>query len=151
MSSPRKASNLVVVAGIEVVNVGTGILQISLSWNIVDDIDLWVTDPSGFRIYYGDKKSIATGGELDRDDVDSFGPENIFWKEGAPPGTYKVEVNYFAGSGVADYIVTVNAPTISAQQSGYAKQYTGTLNSVGDTDLIVEIEKHEDGTLTFSR
>ena len=126
---------------IEVVSVGTGILQISLSWNIVDDIDLWVTDPSGFRIYYGDKKSIATGGELDRDDVTSFGPENIFWKQGAPDGNYKVEVNYYAGSGPADYIVTINVP-------GFARQFTGTLNGVGETHLIADILKQGDH-LTF--
>ena len=136
---------------IEVVNVGTGILQISLSWNIVKDIDLWVTDPSGFRIFFGDKISAATGGELDRDDVDSFGPENIYWKEGAPPGTYKIEVNYYAGTGAADYIVTVNAPAIGANTEGYARQYTGTLYSVNETHLIVTLEKHPDGTITFSR
>ena len=126
---------------IEVVSVGTGILQISLSWNIVKDIDLWVTDPSGFRIYYRAKKSPATNGELDRDDVDSFGPENIFWKQGAPDGPYKVEVNYYAGSGAADYIVTINVP-------GFARQFTGTLNRVGETHLIANLIKQGDN-LTF--
>ncbi len=122
---------------IEVVSVGTGILQISLSWNIVDDIDLWVTDPFGFKIYYGDKKSVASGGELDRDDTNSFGPENIFWKQGSPDGDYKVEVNYYAGSGAADYIVTINAP-------GFAQQFTGTLNYVGETHLIADLTKEGD-------
>ena len=126
---------------IEVEGVGTGILQMSLSWNIVDDIDIWVTDPSGFRIYYADKISHATGGELDRDDVDSFGPENIFWKQGAPDGNYKVEVNYYAGWGAADYIVTINAP-------GFARQFTGTLNHVGETHLIANLTK-QGNNLTF--
>ena len=138
----RQTSNFLDTV-INLEEVGTGTLQISLSWNEVDDIDLWVTDPSGFKIFYADPVSAATGGELDRDDVDSFGPENIFWTQGAPDGDYKVEVNYYAGSGAADYIVTINAPN-------FAQQFTGTLNGVGETDLIANLSK-QGSSITLTR
>ncbi|NDV96525.1 hypothetical protein D0T84_16615 [Dysgonomonas sp. 521] len=39
--------------GINVVEAGTGSLQVSLSWNLDDDVDLHVFEPDGTEIYYG--------------------------------------------------------------------------------------------------
>lgn len=75
-----------------------GVLHFSLNWNTNDtDIDLWVTDPSGEKIYYANNTS-ASGGYLDRDDTDGFGPENIYFRRNAPDGIYKVEADYYAPS-----------------------------------------------------
>ena len=44
----------------------TGDVQVTLRWNTTDDLDLWVTDPFGDRVYYGNSQ-VASGGQLDVD------------------------------------------------------------------------------------
>ncbi|MFH1194708.1 MAG: hypothetical protein V1720_03285 [bacterium] len=131
---------------ISVQRLGTGALQISLSWNTDEtDLDLWVTDPSGFRIYYGDTLS-TTGGKLDRDDTDGYGPENIFWKDSAPDGEYKVQVDYWDDEGgqKTDFVVTVSNGITS-------KQWQDSFNSDYDpTKLVVTITK-SGNNLTFRK
>ena len=134
---------------IGLVKVGTGALQVSLAWDSTPDIDLWITDPSGIEIYYRHKSS-PTGGELDLDDRDGFGPENIYWTQDAPDGVYKIEVDYYHGSGKdgqpggtgpTDYTVTING-------LGSHRVFVGSLNTHGDRDLVVEIVK-QGSSLTF--
>jgi hypothetical protein len=86
----------------------TGVIQIGLSWNSTADIDLHVIDPFGEEIYYNHPSS-ASGGYLDRDDTDGFGPENIYWTENIPDGQYKVFLVYFGPSDgpVTDFTVRV--------------------------------------------
>lgn len=114
-----------------VVTVGTGEVQVSISWDTNADVDLHVVEPSDEEIYYGHRTS-ATGGELDLDSNVgcAAGPqnENITWESGAPSGTYIVRVDYFSDCDHAttNYVVTV-------RRSGHATQtYTGTLNAPGD-------------------
>lgn len=77
---------------------GDGDVKFTLTWDNDTDLDLYVTEPSGDTIWYGNRFS-TTGGELDRDDLDGFGPENIFWPtDFARPGEYKVEVRMFSGN-----------------------------------------------------
>ncbi len=74
---------------------GTGDLAFRLRWDGPQDLDLYVRDPSGEIIYYGNPISESEG----RLDVDAnagcSGPaehptENIFWEENtAPSGTYE--------------------------------------------------------------
>jgi len=88
---------------------GFGDVQVTLTWDTATDQDLWVTDPEGELIYWGNPNS-ETGGELDRDDIEGYGPENVFWESGtAPIGEYKVEVNYYDGSPVTNYTVLIQA------------------------------------------
>ena len=117
---------------IDVLELGSGILQISLSWDNTADVDLWVIDPSGTRIWWVTHSS-ETGGSLDRDDRDGYGPENIFW-ENAPDGDYRVEVNHYEGATPAGYIVTINA-------LGTSRQFTGILSQREQIDLITTISK----------
>lgn len=105
-NSDGEVSN-VVSTTVNVLRLGTGSIQISLSWDNDSDQDLYVTDPNGETIYYSNDIS-ATGGELDRDDVDGYGPENIFWVDGAPDGEYRVEVDPFSGPSPTTFYVTVN-------------------------------------------
>ncbi|HXG39296.1 MAG TPA: hypothetical protein VNL36_11055 [Bacteroidota bacterium] len=122
-----RVSNIITTT-VQVLRLGTGALQISLTWDTATDIDLWVTDPTGTKIYYMNRSS-PSGGQLDRDDVDGYGPENVYWLQNAPDGYYKVEVNYYSGTAVTRYTVTVNAP-------GNSRIFNGTLNTRGQTHLV---------------
>jgi uncharacterized protein YfaP (DUF2135 family) len=84
---------------------GTGDLQVTLTWDTGlplencegsgrVDIDLWVEEPDGTRVYYGN--DVGPTATLDYDNTCGFGPENIFVPTGhAAAGTYKVWVVYF--------------------------------------------------------
>jgi hypothetical protein len=101
---------------------GSGDVQITLTWDTAVDMDLWVTDPDGFRIYWSDATS-PSGGNLDVDDMNGYGPENIFWPQGgAPTGTYIVAVDYYDSTGPNTHY------TVLVQAFGFVKQYEGTLN-----------------------
>jgi hypothetical protein len=97
-----------------VTSVGTGDLQISVSWNVDNDIDLHVIDPNNFEIYYEDDVS-PEGGRLDLDSnagcvIDGVDNENVRWLSGtAPHGSYQVLIdNYEACTPAAvTYVVTV--------------------------------------------
>ena len=89
------------------VEVKVGDPQFTLIWDSVADIDLHVIEPGGKEIYWNDTKG-RFGGELDVDNVDGFGPENIYWlKESTdgskdlgpgPPGEYKWFIVYYGGN-----------------------------------------------------
>jgi hypothetical protein len=100
------------------VPVGTGDVQVTLTWwNTSEiDLDLWVIEPGGERCYFGNPIT-ATGGELDRDNLcgnyENGRPENIFW-ESSPSGTYSVLVHWWSdcGNGMSsqDFEVRVISP-----------------------------------------
>jgi tetratricopeptide (TPR) repeat protein len=71
-------------------------VHIYLTWDTDrTDVDLWVTTPSGEKVFYQNKK--GKNGESLFDDVTSgYGPES-FTAKTAQPGEYKVEVNYYSG------------------------------------------------------
>ena len=95
--------------------VGTGDVQVTLTWDVDSDVDLHVTDPAGEEIYYGNPAS-ASGGQLDLDSnagctLDHKRAENITWPSGhAPSGRYYVLVDYWDACSQAEtrYVVTVN-------------------------------------------
>lgn len=69
-------------------------LRVVLTWNTDDcDVDLWVTDPSKEKCYYGHKLT-ANGGRMSRDFTMGYGPEEFCIKK-APKGEYLIEANYF--------------------------------------------------------
>ncbi len=77
---------------------GDGDVKFTLTWDNDTDLDLYVTEPSGDVIWFGNKFS-TTGGQLDTDDQDGEGPENIFWPtDFARPGSYRVEVKMYSGN-----------------------------------------------------
>lgn len=102
---------------ITVQTAGTTGVQVSVSWNSAADVDLYLVEPSGNTIYYGNRQS-ASGGTLDLDanagcGQDAVRNENINWPTGNPPtGTYTVRVNYWSNCGVpaTDWVVTVRVP-----------------------------------------
>lgn len=99
---------------------GSGDVAVALQWSGAPDVDLYVTDPFGATISYQNKAS-ASGGQLDRDDTDGFGPENIFWASGkAPKGNYSVQVQLYSGYS-ANY-------SFSLLVNGKRQTYNGTLS-----------------------
>lgn len=83
----------------------SGALQISAAWSTGADIDLYVTEPSGFRISNLSDAS-PTGGRLDHDARGACVPEgdsveNVVWEGVAPSGEYLVELHYWGSCGSA--------------------------------------------------
>lgn len=70
-------------------------IKIYLTWDTDrSDVDLWVTTPSGEKVFYQHKQ--GAGGEALFDDVTTgYGPES-FTANAARPGTYTVQVNYYS-------------------------------------------------------
>lgn len=117
---------------VQALDVGTGVVQVSVSWNVDSDVDLHVVDPNGEEIYFGHPES-ASGGSLDLDsnpdcEIDGKRNENITWKDTAPLGTYTVRVSLYDACGVSPskFVVTVR---VAGQPS---RTYTGTLEGEGD-------------------
>jgi len=102
--------------GLTVKPVGSGDIQVSISWDTATDVDLHVVEPSGCELYYGFLQC-PSGGWLDLDSnpacfMDNINNENVYWPEGkAPVGTYIVRVDFYEDCSMdgANYTVTVHA------------------------------------------
>lgn len=116
---------------VSVLNVGTGEVQVNVTWDSKADVDLYVVEPGGAEIFYGATSS-PNGGELDLDSnraCERDGPraENIFWRRGVKPprGEYSVRVNYWSSctAALTRYVVTVNVKDQAPQV--FAGVFTG--------------------------
>jgi len=122
------------VKALRLIPVGTGDVQVSVVFDANSDVDLYVTDPSGEQIFYGNRTS-ASGGELDLDSnadcqIDAVNNENIVFPDGtAPRGTYAVYVDYFASCGVprTNYVVTIQV--VGQEPQTFTGTFTGTAES----------------------
>ena len=85
-----------------------GNIQITLAWATGADLDLYVTDPSGYTISYSRRRS-PSGGELDHDargacvrSQAGATIENVYWASPRPPsGTYTIEVHNYSACRVS--------------------------------------------------
>lgn len=117
---------------VSIVPVGTGAVQVSISWDAPSDVDLHVVEPGGEEIFWLNDVA-ASGGVLDLDsnpgcDIDNVNNENITWED-PPSGQYIVRVDYFASCGVSEtnYVVTVRV------EGEDTRTYSGTLTGEGDS------------------
>ena len=103
-------------APVSVLSVGTGDVQVNITWDSKADLDLHVEDPNGEEAYWAHRTSVS-GGMLDLDSnagcgTDGPRAENIFWTSGlvAPRGDYVIRVDHWSNCGEArtNYVVTVN-------------------------------------------
>ena len=132
VASPAGAVGPYATLSTQVMQVGTGDIQVTLSWDTDSDVDLHVVAPGGEEIYYGRRQS-STGGELDLDSnagcrADGVRNENITWPVGrAPRGRYTVRVDYWSNCGATqtNYTVLVN-------NGGNVQVETGSFTGSGD-------------------
>ena len=134
------------LGGTETVNnvkVKVGNPQFTLIWDTNVDLDLHVQEPGGSHISF-EYRNGRRGGELDVDDVDGHGPENIYWggglnKGNGPPGVYKWYVHYYGGS-MAEYGQQImRTPTrwrVRLKHNGTYKVFEGKLNAVGQQSKV---------------
>ena len=116
----------------DVIQVGTGDVQVTLAWDSDSDVDLHVIDPSGQEVYWANR-DVPSGGNLDLDSnagcsLDNVRNENIVWPVGqAPQGTYTVRVDYWSSCSVeaTDYTVLVN-------NGGDVQVFSGRFTGSGD-------------------
>ncbi|MBN1798154.1 MAG: DUF2135 domain-containing protein [Spirochaetales bacterium] len=75
-------------------------VRIIMTWDVdLTDMDLWVTEPSGEKAYYGNRQT-TIGANFSRDFTQGYGPEEYIIKK-AMKGKYKIEANYFSSSAPA--------------------------------------------------
>lgn len=87
--------------------VATATIQVSLTWDSQTDIDLWVVDKDGSKLYWADSSSPKFLGWLDFDNVYAYGPENMTFDYQMPAGDYKIYVHHFDGGVETNYQVTI--------------------------------------------
>jgi uncharacterized protein YfaP (DUF2135 family) len=116
---------------ISVLAVGTGQVQITVSWDADSDVDLHVLDPYSDEVFF-QQPEVDSGGVLDLDSnaectIDHKRNENITWAA-APPGPYEVRISYWSNCGVpkTTYVVTVR---VTGQPT---KVYNGEFTGPGD-------------------
>jgi hypothetical protein len=111
--------------GVSETDVGTGDVQLTLTWSSTADLDLAVTEPDGTVIDYTNTGPTSTGGQLDVDSnvgcADDGAVENIFWPSGdAPSGPYTVTVTGFSveGCGSGDFTLEMTVAGETTTESG---------------------------------
>jgi len=117
---------------------GTGDVQITLTWDTTADLDLHVIDPYGEEIYFRATQS-SSGGILD---VDANGAcngitnpvENVYWPYGAAPsGTYQVYVDYYqdcGNTGTTDYTLTIRQDNVVVNTINGTMDYSTIMSEV---------------------
>ncbi len=128
---------------VSIVEAGTGQLQVSLSWDQPNDVDLHLVEPDGEEIYYSADYS-SNGGVLDLDSnpdcyIDGVQNENITYSEESTveTGTYTVRVDLYSACSVTaqtNFIVTARLNGEMISQQSVTNPYNGNFpaNSVGD-------------------
>ena len=135
---------------------GSGNVRVNIEWHEDVDLDLYVTDPCGDVLGYGESRSRSCHGfvgEWDYDDQgngyrdDNPNAENIVWSNGAAVGGYTVDVKHFDGDVTANYTVRIFYGDRSETHSGQIGP-----NSVGRQRIaqFVADESVNASTLTLS-
>lgn len=111
------------------VSVKIGDPQFTMIWDTDADLDLHVIEPGGSEIFWEERRG-KKGGELDVDDVDGQGPENIYWRVGdAPRGIYQWWVHYYGGFGGK---VRKTKWQVRVKHDGQVEVFEGTLHKIDD-------------------
>lgn len=72
-------------------------VRIVLTWDAdLTDVDLWVTEPSGEKVFYSHNRS-TIGGLVSKDFTQGYGPEEYVLRR-AMPGVYKIQCNFYGST-----------------------------------------------------
>jgi uncharacterized protein YfaP (DUF2135 family) len=108
------------------------VMQVTLTWNKADtDVDLYVIDPTGDFSFY-QHMNTASGGELDVDDTDGYGPEHwtltrndtIQW--GQP---YRIRAHYYNDRGTGGTLFTVKLKLYEGTSQESERAFSGYLRA----------------------
>jgi tetratricopeptide (TPR) repeat protein len=117
-------------------------LRIVLQWDTDNtDVDLWVTDPNGEKVYFGHRESVQ-GGRISRDVTGSYGPEEFILKS-PKPGKYRIHANFY---GHRQQVVTSGTIVEARITTGFGTSHEKTerallrLKDRQETALVAEIE-----------
>jgi tetratricopeptide (TPR) repeat protein len=118
-------------------------IRIVLNWDCDNtDMDLWVTEPTGEKCFYGFQRTKA-GGYLSNDFTRGYGPEEYLLKK-AIKGNYKIQLNYYGNSRTDNKkSVTLQVQVFTKYGSPDQKKREFTL-LLGDNSQVVDV-----GTLNF--
>ncbi len=140
---------------VDLVEAGTGQLQVSLSWDKEVDLDIYLVEPGGTTIYYGNPFS-DFGGELDIDSnaacyIDGINNENITYDDEAvlEAGEYIVRVNLWSNCDIIEqinYVATArfNGSLISPSWGSnpkYGNYPAGSESQFGGMEAGIEVMK----------
>ncbi|MBU1935886.1 hypothetical protein KKG05_00675 [bacterium] len=110
-------------------SVGTGDIQVTLTWYNTQsiDLDLWVTEPDTTICAYWNKMTV-NGDTLDRDNrcgnYENGRPENIYSTRQPLAGEYIVQVDWFSACGNS---ITSQAFNVRVVVGGQTNTYSGTI------------------------
>ena len=123
---------------------GTGDVQVTLSWDNRNDLDLHVIDPVGEEIFFKQAAS-SSNGRLDIDsnldcksNMTDSPIENIYWNFGeAPRGRYQVRVVYYKQC--VEQISTQFKVRVLVD--GEIVEFTGDVDFQGEEIQVYEFER----------
>ncbi|WP_157497939.1 YfaP family protein [Gilvimarinus chinensis] len=121
---------------IKAVKVGSGEFQVTLAWDSKADVDLHLDEPGGSTIYYANPDSANGDGYLDVDDIDGYGPENIFFDSNIPAGEYTIKVHLFSAPSSNELPTSY---TVTVKNNGSVNSYNGTLTATDEIDVITSL------------
>ena len=127
----------------------TGDVQVLLSWNNYNDLDLICTDPYGETVFFKNPK-VSSGGQLEIDMnveyPDSKTPiENIYWEPGrAPNGTYNVYLLYYHKH---EPLIDETPYSIIVKYGGKNDEYSGVIMKSDDVIHICTFTLGNEGNI----
>jgi len=117
--------------------------RVTLTWDTGGtDVDLWVTDPFGNKCSWSDPYISESGLQLDVDDTNGYGPENISSFE-PPAGAYLVQVHYWSDHD-EDNAIGTNCSIVIRENEGSpdesVRSYSGYLGDSGDIWTVTTLD-----------
>lgn len=115
-------------------------LRVELQFGAEADLDLYVTDPAQETIYFANTPSSASGGKLVADRrCDSPAPRvEVVRIENAPPGRYRIGVDYAEACGEASGAVPFRVRVVQGDE---VLEREGEIRPRGFLPAVLELER----------